>query len=65
MLRVTSPKSTPKPGRRVRFPGIVAASRAAGVTREHAYRVLTGQRRSQTLERVLRQHGLMGQGGVS
>lgn len=64
MLRVTSPKSTPKPRRRVRFVGIVAAAKAAGVTREHAYRVLTGQRRSHSLERRLRELGLMGQGGA-
>lgn len=66
MLRVTSDKGTRKTDRQVRFPGIVAAARAAGVTREHAFRVLTGKRQSRSLEHKLRQHGLigLGQGGA-
>jgi len=49
MLRVSSNESEPK--RRVRFPGICAAARELGVTREHLYRVLSGQRVSHSLLR--------------
>lgn len=42
----------------MRYAGIVAAARAAGVTREHAYRVLSGERQSARLLRLLKQHGL-------
>ncbi len=41
-----------------RFPGICAAADALGITREHAYRVLTGERQSRTLIRKLAKHGL-------
>lgn len=36
-------------GRKVRFPGIVAAAEALGVTRVHLYLVLSGKRESASL----------------
>jgi hypothetical protein len=36
---------------RIRFPGICADAVVLGVTREHLYRVLTGERRSPLLGR--------------
>jgi hypothetical protein len=54
MLHATNKKSEQK--RNVRFPGICAAAKALGVTREHLYRVLTGERHSASLSR--RYHSL-------
>ena len=47
MLRVTKGKGEPKT--RVRFAGICADARALGVSREHLFRVLSGQRQSRSL----------------
>jgi hypothetical protein len=47
MLRVPSNKSESK--RRVQFIGICADAVKLGVSREHLYRVLTGQRMSKSL----------------
>jgi hypothetical protein len=47
MLRVPSKKGEPK--RRVKFVGICADAEKLGVSREHLYRVLIGQRTSQSL----------------
>jgi hypothetical protein len=58
MLRVTSEKRTPKAKRPIRFPGICAAAEQLGITREHAYRVLTGERKSRALVAKLAKRGL-------
>jgi hypothetical protein len=47
MLRVSQKKREPK--RSVRFVGIVADAKKLGVSREHLYRVLIGQRTSDSL----------------
>jgi hypothetical protein len=49
MLRVTKGKSETK--RRSRFTGICADAEALGVSREHLFRVLTGERQSRSLMR--------------
>jgi hypothetical protein len=41
-----------KKRRQVRFPGICEFAKSAKVTRIHAYRVLTGERRSPRLEKL-------------
>lgn len=43
-----------KRARQVRFPGICEFAEQARVTRIHAYRVLTGERRSPRLEKLWR-----------
>lgn len=40
----------------IRFPGIVEFARQAGVTRIHAYRVLTGERKSPRLTKLWRKY---------
>lgn len=56
MMRQLKPNTIQKNAksneRRVRFPGIVRFAREAGVTRIHAYRVLTGERKSPRLTRL-------------
>jgi hypothetical protein len=47
MLRVPPKKGEPK--RQVRFVGICADAARLGVTREHLYRVLIGERTSKSL----------------
>jgi hypothetical protein len=49
MLRVTKGKSETK--KRSRFTGICADAQALGVSREHLFRVLTGERQSRSLMR--------------
>lgn len=46
MLRQHSTKSKAKGRRTIRFKGIGELAATVGVTREHIYRVLTGERRS-------------------
>jgi hypothetical protein len=43
-----------KPRGPARFPDIMRAAEIAGVTRVHLYRVLTGERPSQSIVRALR-----------
>ncbi len=43
-----------KPRGPARFPDIIRAAEIAGVNRGHLYRVLTGERTSQTVVRALR-----------
>ena len=57
-MRVPSKKGEPK--RRVKFVGICADAEKLGVSREHLYRVLIGQRTSQSL--LKRYHELKGKG---
>lgn len=52
MMRQRSTKSKQASGRQVRFPGICEFAESANVTRIHAYRVLTGERRSPRLEKL-------------
>ena len=44
---------------RTRFPGICALAREFGVSRQHIYYVMTGQRKSPRIERLMarRKHG--------
>lgn len=42
-------KTSPKPLREVRFPGIQRHSQHLGVTREHLWQVLMGRRQSRSL----------------
>jgi hypothetical protein len=61
MLRVPSKKGELK--RRVKFTGICADAKILGVSREHLYRVLIGQRTSQSLLKRYRE--LKGKGGTA
>jgi hypothetical protein len=53
MLRVTRKKSEPK--RRTKYPGICRAAFTLGVSREHLWRVLEGDRESRSLMRRYRE----------
>jgi len=52
MMRQRTEKSKRNSRRQVRFPGICEFAKSAKVTRIHAYRVLTGERRSPRLEKL-------------
>jgi hypothetical protein len=63
MLRATKTKSQQK--RRTRFPGICTDAELLGVSREHLYRVLTGERESKSLLERYRALAKKGQHGAS
>lgn len=55
MSRVTTRK-TSRGNPRVKFPGIVRVASEQGVTRQHLFEVLRGQRISPNLKRAYEQH---------